>query len=65
MDPTRNPAEDQDFNFDAWVRWQTLNHAWSKLSQARRKAARYPARPTEAPEPTFEPEIVYLLPVPN
>jgi hypothetical protein len=48
------------------VRWQNLNHAWSKLSQARRKAARYLAGPAPAAtEPPFEPEIVYLLPVPN
>ncbi|PJJ54477.1 hypothetical protein [Hymenobacter chitinivorans] len=61
MDPTRNPAEDQDFNFDAWVRWQTLKNAWTSIQEARQPAP----KPQPAPEPAFEPEIVYLLPVPN
>ncbi|TGE21733.1 hypothetical protein E5K00_15790 [Hymenobacter aquaticus] len=63
MDPTRNPAEDQDFNFDAWVRWQTLKNAWVGVQETRLRAAR--PQPAPAPEPPFEPEIVYLLPVPN
>ncbi|MCB2376381.1 hypothetical protein LGH70_02235 [Hymenobacter sp. BT635] len=63
MDPTRNPAEDADFDFDAWVRWQNLKQAWTSVQDARQRAAR--PRPAVAPEPAFEPEIVYLLPVPN
>lgn len=63
MDPTRNPAEDTDFDFDAWVRWQNLKNAWQHVSAARRHKPRY--QPLVAPEPAAEPEIVYLLPVPN
>ncbi|MCB2406868.1 hypothetical protein [Hymenobacter lucidus] len=63
MDPTRNPAEDTDFDFDAWQRWQNLRHAWDRVRQARQQKARY--QPLAAPEPPVEPEIVYLLPVPN
>jgi|GEM_PF-6133331 len=61
MDPTRNPAEDADFDFAAWARWQRLTQAWQQVAAARHPAA----RPTPAAEPRPEPEIVYLLPVPN
>ncbi|RYU80276.1 hypothetical protein [Hymenobacter persicinus] len=60
MDPTRNPADDTDFDFDAWVRWQNLKQAWQHAT-----AARPAPRPVVVPEPRPEPEIVYLLPVPN
>ncbi|GAA3918302.1 hypothetical protein [Hymenobacter algoricola] len=62
MEPTRNPAEDTDFDFDAWVRWQSLKQAWHHATLARRQAAR---RPSMTAEPAAEPEIVYLLPIPN
>ena len=60
MDPTRNPAEDTDFDFDAWVRWQQLKSAWHSASDTRRVTGR-----VVAPKPRPEPEMVYLLPVPN
>ena len=63
MVPTRNPAEDTDFDFDAWVRWQNLQQAWASVQEARQRGTR--PQPAVAPEPPFEPEIVYLLPVPN
>ncbi|WP_073111948.1 hypothetical protein [Hymenobacter daecheongensis] len=63
MDPTRNPAEDTDFDFDAWVRWQRLHHAWQHVAASRHAAAGY--RPPLAVEAPAEPEVVYLLPVPN
>ncbi|WP_345073913.1 hypothetical protein [Hymenobacter fastidiosus] len=62
MDPTRNSAEDADFDFDAWVRWQQLKQAWHGITAARCQRARLTA---PAPEPRPEPETVYLLPVPN
>jgi hypothetical protein len=54
MDPTRNPAEDPDFDFDAWVRWQSLKSAWHRATGR-----------VVVPTPRPEPETVYLLPVPN
>jgi hypothetical protein len=61
MDPTRNPAEDADFDFDAWVRWQNLKQAWHHVTAVRRRSSGR----VVAPEPRPEPEVVYLLPVPN
>lgn len=61
MDPTRNPAEDADFDFAAWARWQHLQQAWQRVAAARQLAVHRP----EPAEPPLEPEIVYLLPVPN
>ncbi|TGE17806.1 hypothetical protein [Hymenobacter elongatus] len=63
MDPTRNPAADTDFDFDAWVRWQHLTHAWHSVSAARRKATRHIAPVSAAVPPA--PEEAALLPVPN
>ena len=61
MDPTRNPAEDADFDFDAWVRWQHLKQAWQYATRAHGQSLRLPAPREARPEP----ETVYLLPVPN
>ncbi len=35
MDPTRNPALDHDFNFDAWDNWQRMTHAYQQVSARR------------------------------
>ncbi|MCC2547260.1 hypothetical protein LJY25_12460 [Hymenobacter sp. BT175] len=35
MDPTRNPALDHDFNFEAWDNWQRMTMAYQKVSPKR------------------------------
>lgn len=45
MDPTRNPAEDPEFDFAAWEYRQRAHHAWLAIYQQRCLAAVQNPRP--------------------